>query len=176
MEGGKIYLVEDGLSYGERFVLAFLSARMNRDRAFLFEGSGGLAEEMEISKKRLYSYLKSLEQKGYLKTDKRWTGERLLATSIKLNLRNGRWIKVPPSFLYVGDPRERGLLLTIAGNYRTVKSKSLKLKKVALFLKDWTAEDVKSPITLRKLIRSLQEKGFILIERTRPFYVLRVVM
>lgn len=172
----RVYLVEDGLGYGERFVLGFLSTRLSRDRAFLFEGSEGLSEEMEVSRKRLHSYLKSLEEKGYLKVDRRWTGDRLFTTSVKLNLKGGKWIRVPTSFLYAGDPRERGLLLSLAGNSRKVKTKGLELRKVSLLAKEWTAPDVRSFRTLKKLLLSLQKRGFILVERTRPFYVLRVVM
>ncbi len=172
----RVYLVEDGLGYGERFVLGYLSTRMSRDRSFMFEGTGGLAEEMGVSRKVLSSLLRSLEDKGYIKLNRKWTGERLITTSAKLNLRNGKWIKVPRSFLYAGSPRERGLLLTIAGNYRPAGFGDRKLKKTAFFLKEWTNHDVRSVTTLRKLLKSLQSRGFILIERTRPFYVVRVVM
>ena len=172
----RVYLIEDGLGYGERFVLAYLSTRMSRDRSFMFEGTGGLAEELEVSQKVLSSLLRSLEEKGYIKLDRKWTGERLITTSAKLKLKNGKWIKVPRSFLYAGHPKERGLLLTIAGNYKPVGFGDRKLKKTAFFLKEWTSHDVRSVNTLRKLLMSLQSRGFILIERTRPFYVVRVVM
>lgn len=172
----KVYLVEDGLGYGERFILAYLSTRVSRDRSFMFEGMGGLAEELGISRKVLSSLFRSLQEKGYIKLDRKWTGERLITTSAKLNLKNGKWIRVPRSFLYAGHPKERGLLLTIAGNYRPAGSGDRKLKKTAFFLKEWTSHDVRSVTTLRKLLRSLQSRGFILIERTRPFYVLRIVM
>jgi len=169
----RVYLIEDGLGYGERFVLGYLSTRARQGKSILFEGIGGLAEEMGVSQKVLSSLLKSLEEKGYLILDRRWTGERLLTTSVRLNLKGGRWIRVPRSFLYVGNPKERGLLLTIAGNY---KPAGWKIKKTAFFLKDLLSSDVRSPKTLRKLLRFLQSRGFILIERTRPFYVVRVVM
>ena len=172
----KVYFVEDGLGYGERFVLSYLSARKNGSRSFIYDGIGGLAEEMNVSRKVLSSYFQSLEKKGCIKLEKIWTRKKLVITSVKLNLKGGKWIKVPASFLYTGSLKERGLLLTIVANHKLVGFGSRKLKKTSFLLKEWVNYDIRSTATLRKFLKSLQSKGFILIEKTKPFYVVRVII
>ena len=172
----RVYFLCDGLGYGERFLLAYLSAQMSRDRAFFYDGVGKFAEDIGVSKTVLSSLMKSLESKSLIEVNRQHNGYRRFIFSAKLKLKGGRWIRVPKSFLYAGSPKERGLLLTIAANHKPVGMGDLRVKKTPLYLKEWTTEDVKDTKTLRKMIRSLQQKGFVLIEKTRPYYLLRVVM
>ncbi len=40
----KIHLFENGLESEERFVLDFISTRVPKERTFIFEGMGGMAD------------------------------------------------------------------------------------------------------------------------------------
>ncbi len=173
----RVYLVEDGLGYGERAVMSLLSLLADRDTVYLIEGLTKVARDLDMNKGSLLSYIRSLESKGYVKVGRRRLPSRVFTADIKLNLKNGKWIKVPRSFLFTGSPKERGLLLTLAQRAKPYKLASdMKIKKTAFYLKDLFSPDVRTATTLRKLLMSLQSRGFILIERTRPFYVVRVVM
>jgi len=174
----KVYLVEEGLGYGERAVLSILSALGSRGRVYVIDGLERLAQDLNINKNSLLYYLRSLEKKGYLEVDRRKLPSRIFVADIKLNLKNGAWIEVPRSFLYAGSPKERGLLLTLASMAKAYKlfAGGGKVKRAAFYLREMAAPDLRSNVSIRKLIQSLQRKGFILIERTRPFYVVRVVL
>ena len=173
----RVYLIEDGLSYGERAVFGLLSALGRKGKVFVPDGLNKLSEDLRINEGSLSYYLRSLERKGYLEINRRRLPSRILVADIKLNFQKGKWIRVPRSFLFVGSPKERGLLLTLTSMAKPHKLfGGVKVKKASFYLKDLISPDAKSLITLRKLLRSLQSKGFILIERTRPFYVVRVVM
>jgi len=173
----RVYLIEDGLSYGERAVFGLLSALGRKGKVFLQDGLSSLSEDLKINKGSLLYYLRSLEEKGYLEINRRRLPSRIFVADIKLNFQKGKWIRVPRSFLLVGSPKERGLLLTLTSMAKTHKLPAwgVKVKKTSFYLKDLISPDAKSPKTLRKLLRSLQSKGFILVERTRPFYVVRVI-
>jgi hypothetical protein len=173
----RVYFVEDGLGYGERFVLGRLSGFSVNGTVHIMDGLQKFAQDIDINKGSLLSYLRSLESKGYVKINRRKLPNRVFVADIKLRLKEGKWIRVPRSFLYVDSPKMRGLLLTLASRVKKYNLASdLKIKRTAFYLKDLLTPDVRSPRTLAKLVRSLQDKGFILIERTRPFYVVRVIM
>lgn len=173
----RVYLVEDGLSYGERFIMAILSLFADRNTVYLIEGLSSFSENVGVNKGSLLGYIRSLESKGYVKVGRRRFPTRVFTADIKLNLKNGKWIKVPRSFLFTGSPKERGLLLTLTQEVKNYKlAQNMKIKKTAFYLKNLLSSDARTTTTLRKLLKSLQSRGFILIERTRPFYVVRVVM
>ena len=170
----RVYLVEDGLGFEERGVFGLLSAFSSRERVYLTEGLSEFADSVGIKKKSLLRILKSLEEKGYLTINRRKLPTRTYTTDIKLNFQKGKWIRVPRSFLFVGSPKERGLLLTLTSMAKPYKLSQV--KKASFYLYELFTPDAGSRVSLRKLLRSLQSKGFILIERTRPFYVVRVIL
>ena len=164
----RVYLVEDGLSYGERFVFGRMAGLSVRGTVYIMDGLSKFAQDIGISSGSLLTYLRSLERKNLMAIGRRKMQSRTFVADLRLRLANGRWIKVPRSFLYVGNAKVRGLLCTLVNR--------AKKKKTAFYLRDLLASDVRSPKTLAKLIRFLQDEGFILIERTRPFYVVRVLL
>ena len=173
----RVYLVEDGPGYGERAILAILSLLADRNTVYLIEGLSSLSKDIGINKGSLLGYIRSLENKGYIKVGRRRLPSRVFTADIELKLKNGKWIRVPRSFLFTGNPKERGLLLTLTQKAKNYKlASNVRIKKTAFYLKNLLSSDIRTTTTLRRLLKSLQSKGFILIERTRPFYVVRVVM
>ncbi len=175
----RVYLVEDGLGYGERYLLAYMSHQSigrGKRRRIVIGSLKDFSEYLRANPGTVSVLLRRLEEKGYVKVERRRGDYRWYIPSVEAYLKNGEWVKVPQGFLWAGGLKERGLLLTLARYHTTFKTGGDRpIRRTMFYMKDLLAPYTSSKSTLRKLLKNLEENGYIEIEKTRPYYMVRLI-